>query len=320
MGDHFTVEVIAEADAPGVTLFTFTMTWTPVDSVEFVRPEDNDGDNNPDDLFDEADEDPVDGMDNDGDGAIDEDPPELFMTGFFPPTSPDFSRLSTIVPNWRTQEATGSAGTTPEIVVFTAPAENYTGPDSLAKITFRKLSVSQPTFSLTNATAEQYVAGSETMTVPVIFRGAYVSIDVGSAQMSGAMLSQATAVVVVINGNDYPADVTGDAWTLDIKTVLPSLTAQPVTVNAMKDGNLLSSIAIMDFIRSPGWFESEGNRSEHPADSDGSGSTDFFDLVRLGQSYNASAGIDRYDFRSDYNADGAVNLRDLLIIASYYGR
>jgi hypothetical protein len=319
IGDHFTIEVIAEADAPGVILFAFTVTWAPVDSVEFVRPEDNDGDNNPDDVLDEADEDPVDGVDNDGDGAIDEDPPELFMTGFFPPT--DSSRLSGIVPNWRTQEVMGSPGATPEIAVFTAslPPTNYTGPDSLAKVTFRKLSASQPTFSLTNATAEQYLSGTEAMTVPAIYRGAYVSIDVGSAQMSGAMLSQATSVVVAIGGNDYPAVVTGDTWTLDIKTTVPSLDAQPVTVEAMQNGDLLSSITIMGLIRSWGWYESEENHSEHPADSDGSGSTDFFDLVRLGQSYNTFAGVGRYDFRSDYNADGVVNLYDLLILVLKYG-
>jgi len=320
IGDNFTVEIIAEAGAPGVTLLAFTVTWTPVDSAGFVRPVDNDGDNNPEDPYDEADEDPVDGVDNDGDGAIDEDPPELFMTGFFPPTSADFSRLSGIVPNWRTQESTGSPGATPGIVVFTAPAANYTGPDSLAKVTFKKLSASKPTFSLTNVTAEQYLSGSETMSVPATFRGAYVNIDVGSAQMSGVMLSQATAVVVTIGGNNYPANVAGNGWTLDIKTIMPSLTAQPVTVKAMKGGSLLSSVTIMDFIRSWGWYESEKSHSEHPGDSDGSGKADFFDLVRLGQSYNTSTGTARYDLRSDYNADGAVNLADLLILGLHYGR
>ena len=66
IGEHFTVEVIAEANAPGVTLFAFAVTWTPESSVSFVHP-------------------------------VSEYSPELAMTGFFPPS--DFSRLSGIVPN-----------------------------------------------------------------------------------------------------------------------------------------------------------------------------------------------------------------------------
>ncbi len=286
VGESFTVEVIAEADAPGVMLFAFTVTWTPEGSVEFVRP-------------------------------TSEYSPELAMTGFFPPS--DFSRLSGIVPNWQTQEIAGSPGATPEICVFTAPAANYTGPDSLARITFKKLSASQPAFNIINATAAQYLSGSESTWVPVTAHIDYAAVDINSAMMFGTMLSQATAVIVTISGNDYLVDVAGDSWSLEMKNTMPSLTAQPVTVKAMQGGSLLSSIIITDFIRSPGWYESGISHSDHPGDSDGNGSKDVYDLVRLGQSYNSSVEEDRYDFRSDFNADGAVNLADLLIF-TYYGR
>jgi hypothetical protein len=285
-GDNFPIEIIAEADDPGVTLIAFTVTWAPESSVEFVRP-------------------------------VSENSSELAMTGFFPPS--DSSRLSGIVPNWSTQEATGSPGATPEIAVFTAPALNCIGPDSLARITFRKLSASQPTFSLTNTAAAQYLSGSESVWVPVTYQGAYINIDIGAAQMSGSMLSQATAAAVTIGGNDYKADAAGDTWTLDVKTVMPRLSAQPITVKAMQDDNLLTSTTIMEIIRSPGWYESEANHSEHPADGNADGSTDISDLVILGLSYGTSAGGARYDFRCDYNADGAVNLTDLLILGLHYG-
>ena len=38
IGDSCAVEIIAEADDPGVTLFVFTIAWTPAGAVEFVSP------------------------------------------------------------------------------------------------------------------------------------------------------------------------------------------------------------------------------------------------------------------------------------------
>ena len=38
IGEAFSVELIAEADAPGVTLFAFKVTWIPQGSVSFVSP------------------------------------------------------------------------------------------------------------------------------------------------------------------------------------------------------------------------------------------------------------------------------------------
>ena len=283
IGDKFTVEIIAAADAPGVTLIAFTVIWTPESSVEFVHP-------------------------------ASEGSSELAMTGFFPPT--DSSRLSGIAPDGTSTEAIGNPGATPEIVVFTAPANNYTGTDSLARVTFRKLSASQPTFNLTNATAAQ----SESTWISVTSQTAYTDVDAGSAQMSGSMLPQATGVVVEIAGSDYPADVAGDVWTLDIRPIRPSLVVQPITVKAIQGDSLLTSVTTMDFIRSPGWYENAGDHSEHPGDSDGSRKTDLPDVVRLGQSYNTSVGDARYDFRSDFNTDGVVNLADLLILGLNYNR
>jgi hypothetical protein len=127
-------------------------------------------------------------------------------------------------------------------------------------------------------------------------------------------------VIINIGGDDYSADVSGDSWTLETKNVAPSLSAQPITIKSMQGGNLLTSITITDFIRSPGWYEDDANHSEHPGDSNGDGVRDtFFDLIILSASYNASVGEGRYDFRSDYNADGIVNLSDFLIF-TFYGR
>jgi len=289
IGEYFTVEVIAEADAPGVTLFAFRLMWSPGGSVEFVHP-------------------------------VSESSPELAMTGFFPPSLPNFSRLSGIAPNWMTPELPGSSGITPEISAFTAPATNYTGPDSLAKITFRKLSSSLPSFDIIDATAAQHLSGSESTPVSVNSYTEYAIADSNNAMIYGSMFSQATAVIINIGGNDYSADVSGDSWTLETKNVAPSLSAQPITIKSMQGGNLLTSITITDFIRSPGWYEDNANHSEHPGDSNGDGVRDtFFDLIILSASYNASVGEDRYDFRSDYNADGIVNLSDFLIF-TFYGR
>ncbi len=287
-GDSFTVEIIAEVDNPGVTLFTFLMTWAPGGSLEFVRPT--------------------------GAGSQ-----ELAMTGFFPPSSFDFSRLSGIAPDGASDESVGSPGATPEITVYTAPAENYAGTDSLARITLRKLSSSYPSINLTNAKAVQHLGGSESTWVTVTTQMAYAGADAGQAVMSGIKPSQATSVVVNIDGRDYSANVTGDTWMLDIASVTPSLSVQPVTVKTMQGGTPLTSVTIMEVIRSPGWFENQGNHSEQPGDSDGDGDTDLTDLLKFGQSYNTFVGDSGYDFRCDYNADRSVNLFDLLILGLYYG-
>jgi len=283
IGDSFTVEIIAEADAPGVTLFNFAVTWSPGEAAEFIHPMD---------------------------GGL------LMMTGFFPGSSPDFSRLSGIMPDSTSQNSTGSSGSTPEIAVFTAPAMDSTGPDSLASITFRKQSLSYPTFGLFDAKA--YDSGSAL--VSVTYQTPYINIDADSATISGITLSQATTVVVNIGGSDYQAAVTGNTWTLNIKSVTPELNARQITVKAMDGGSLLNSLAVSDFIRSPGWYISSTNHSERPGDSDGDGDTDSADLMILAQSYNSTAGTDRYDFRCDYDADSAVNLRDLLIFGLNYNR
>jgi len=289
IGDSFTVEIVAEVDGPkenGVTLFTFLMTWAPAGSVEFVRPT---------------------------------NAQELVMTGFFPPSSPDFSRLSGIAPDWTSDESVGSPGATPEITVYTAPAENYAGTDSLARITLRKLSSSYPSINLTNAKAVQHLSGSESAWVTATTQIAYAGADAGQAVMSGIKPSQATSVVVNIGGRDYSANVNGDTWMLDIASITPSLSAQPVTVKTMQGGTPLTSVTIMEVIRSPGWFENQGNHSEQPGDSDGDGDTDLTDLLKFGQSYSTFAGDSGYDFRCDYNADRSVNLFDLLILGLYYG-
>ena len=150
-GDNFTVEVIASSGSPGVTMITFTVTWTPQGSASFVRP-------------------------------MSESSQELVMTGFFPPSS--FNRFSGIAPDWTSQSATGSPGSTPEISVFTAPALNSTGPDSLARITFRKLSSSYPTFRLTSTSAAQ----SDSTWVSVTAHGTFADVDVAGAEISGLQL------------------------------------------------------------------------------------------------------------------------------------
>ena len=288
IGEAFTVELIAEAD-PGVTMFAFKVAWTPQGSVSFVRP-------------------------------TSESSSELIMTGFFPQSSPDFSRLSGIAPNWTSQQLVGSSGATPEIAIFTAPPSNRTGPDSLARITFKKLGASYPTFSLTNAAAARHDGGSNSTWLPVSTYMPYFSVDIVNAKMSGNMLSQATAVVVSIAGKDHPASVTGNTWTLDIKTARPSLFPQSLTAKIMRGSSLLFSTASTDIVRSPGWYETAANHSEHPADSDNNGSVDLLDFRGLARCYDSSAGEAKYDFRFDYNADGVVNLFDLRILARNYGR
>jgi hypothetical protein len=282
------VEIAAEADAPGVMLFTFMLTWTPGGSAEFVRPT-NSGSQ------------------------------ELVMTGFFPPSTPDFSRLSGIAPDWTSELSMGSLGITPEITVYTAPAANYAGVDSLAKITFQKLSTSYPSFSMINAKAFRHLGGSESAQETVTFQTAYSGADVIQAAMSGTKPSSATSVTVNIGGRDYSADVIGDSWLLDIANVKPNLSPQTVTVTTMQGGTLLTSVTTLDVIKSPGWFESQTNHSEQPGDADGDGDTDLADLLKFGQSYGKYSGDTNYDFRCDYNADGKVNLVDLLILGLYYG-
>ena len=281
IGDTFTLEIIAEADAPGVTLVVFSAAWSPGGSAEFVHPM------------------------NGG---------SLMMTGFFPSSSA--SRLSGIMPDSTSESSVGNSGSTPEIAVFTAPALNSAGPDSLARITFRKQSSSYPIFSLTNAKAYD----SNSSLASVTFRTPYVDTDTNNAMISGPMLTQATAAVVNIGGSDYQTSVAGDTWTLDISSVAPGLSLQQITIKAMQGGSILNSFAVSDFIRSPGWYISSTNHSEDPADSDGDGDTDSVDLMIMAQAYSASAGDDRYDFRSDYNADGVVNLTDLLIFGLNYNR
>ena len=280
LGDTFALDIIAEADAPGVTMIVFTVSWSPVSSLNFVHPSSG--------------------------GS-------LTMTGFFPPTSFD-SRLSGIMPDFTSESSTGSSGSTPEIAVFTAPALDSVGPDSLASITFRKQSNSYPIFSLTGANA--YNSGSTP--VPVSYQSSYVNIDAGNGIMSGPMLSQANAVVVSIGGRDYQAEVAGNLWTLDIMAVAPSLNLQQVTIKAMQGGSLLNSVTIGRFIRSTGWYRSSTDHSERPADSDGDGDTDSADLSILARAYGSAAGEERYDFRCDYNMDGVVNLTDFLIYGLNY--
>ena len=282
-GDNFTVEVIASAGSPGVTMITFTVTWTAASSVSFARP-------------------------------TSESSQELAMTGFFPQSS--FNRFSGIAPDWTSESATGSPGATPEISVFTAPALNSTGPDSLARITFKKLSSSYPTFSLTGTSAAQ----SDSTWVSVTAHGTFADVDVAGAEISGAMLPQATSMVVNIGGRDYTAEVTGSKWKLNIKTLMPSLAVQPITLKVMRSTTLLASITIMDMVRSNGWYQDAGNHSEHPGDGNGDGVVNSLDLSGLGQSYASSAGSLRYDFRYDFNADGFVNLADLLVLGQHFGR
>ena len=281
IGDTFTLEIIAEADAPGVTLIVFSAAWSPGSSVEFVHPM------------------------NGG---------SLVMMGFFP--SSDSSRLSGIMPNSTSESSVGSSGSTPEIAVFTAPALNSIGPDSLALITFRKQSSSYPTFSLTDAKAYD----SNSSLASVTFRTPYVNTDANNAMMSGPMLTQATSVVVNIGGSDYQAGVAGNTWTLGISSVAPGLSPQQITIKAMQGDSMLNSFTVSDFIRSPGWYSSSTNHSQNPADSDGDGDTDSADLMIMAQAYSSSAGEGRYDFRCDYNADGVVNLTDLLIFGLNYNR
>ena len=281
IGDTFTLEIIAEADVPGVTLVVFSAAWSPGGSAEFVHPM------------------------NGG---------SLTMTGFFPSSSA--SRLSGIMPDSTSESSVGNSGSTPEIAVFTAPALNSAGPDSLARITFRKQSSSYPTFSLTGAKAYDSNSSSTSAT----FRTPYVHTDTNNAMMSGPMLNQATTVVVNIGGSDHQASVAGNTWTLDISSVAPGLSIQQITVKAMQGGSILNSSTVSDFIRSPGWYSSSTNHSQNPADSDGDGDTDSADLMIMAQAYSSSAGEGRYDFRSDYNADGVVNLTDLLIFGLNYNR
>jgi hypothetical protein len=281
-GDNFTVEIVASADSPGVTLITFTVTWTPASSVSFARP-------------------------------TSESSQELVMTGFFPQSS--FNRFSGIAPDWTSESATGGPGATPEISVFTAPALNSTGPDSLAKITFRKLSSSYPTFSLTGTSAAQ----SDSTWVSVIDHATFANVDAAGAEISGLMLPQATSMVVNIGGRDYTAGVTGNTWKLNIKTLMPSFAAQPINLKVMRSTSLLTSITIMDMVRSNGWYQDAGNHSEHPGDGNGDGIVNALDLAGLALSYGSSSGSPRYDFRYDFNADGFVNLADLLVLGQHFG-
>jgi hypothetical protein len=282
-GDNFTMEVVARADSPGVTLITFTVTWTPGSSVSFARP-------------------------------TSESSQELVMTGFFPQSS--FNRFSGIAPDWTSESATGSPGSTPAISVFTAPALDRTDPDSLARITFRKLSSSYPTFRLTGTSAAQ----SDSTWVSVTAHTTFADVDVAGAEISGVLLPQTTSMVMSIGGMDYTADVTGNTWKLNIKTLRPSLAAQPINLKVMRSATLLTSLTIMDMVRSSGWYQDAGNHSEHPGDGNGDGTVDSSDLAGLGQSYGLSAGSPRYDFRYDFNADGVVNLADLLVLGRHFGR
>ena len=282
-GDNFTMEVVARADSPGVTLITFTVTWTPEGSASFVRP-------------------------------MSESSQELVMTGFFPQSS--FNRFSGIAPDWTSQSAAGSPGATPAISVFTAPALNSTGPDSLARITFKKLSSSYPTFGLAGTSAAQ----SDSTWVSVTAHTTFADVDVAKAEISGVLLPQATSMVVSIGGMDYTADVTGNTWKLNIKTLMPSFAAQPINLKVMRSATLLTSLTIMDMVRSNGWYRDAGNRSEHPGDGNGDGVANALDLAGLALSYGLSAGSPRYDFRYDFNADGVVNLADLLVLGRHFGR
>jgi hypothetical protein len=282
-GDNFTVEVVASAGSPGVTMITFTVTWTPQGSASFVRP-------------------------------MSESSQELVMTGFFPQSS--FNRFSGIAPDWTSQSATGMPGSTPEISVFTAPALNSTDPDSLARITFKKLSSSYPTFGLTGASAAQ----SDSTWVSVTAHTTFANVDAAGAEISGVMLPQATSMVVNIGGRDYTADVIGNTWKLNIKSLRPSLAAQPINLKVMRSTSLLTSLTIMDMVRSNGWYQDAGNHSEHPGDGNGDGIVNALDLAGLALSYGSSAESQRYDFRYDFNADGFVNLADLLMLGQHYGR
>ena len=283
IGDVFALEIIAEADAPGVTMITFSVAWSPDSSLEFVHPTDG--------------------------GSV-------TMTGFFPPTSADYSRLSGVMPNSTSESSVGGLGSTPEIVVFTAPALNSAGPDSLVSITFRKQSAVYPTFSLTGANA--YNSGGAS--VPVSYQSSYVNIDASGAIMSGPRFSQADAVVVSVGGRDYQAEAAGDSWTLDIRSVAPTLSLQQVTIKAMQGGSLLNSVTVGGFIRSLGWYSNPTDHSERPADSDGDGDTDSADLAILARAYGSTVGEERYDFRCDYNVDGVASLADLLIFGLNYNR
>lgn len=286
IGDNFSLDIIAESDLPGVTLIVFTVTWSPESSLKFIYP-------------------------------ASENSSELAMTGFFPLTSPDSSRISGILPNWTTPKKTPEA--TPEISAYTAPPQNFTGPDSLVRVTFKKLSADQPMFSITNIKAAQYIGGSEVAWVSANFQTLNISIDAVNAQMSGRMLSRTTSVIISEGGNSYQATVSGNTWALNIKDFTPGITAQPVTIEFRQDNNILTSLTIFDIVRSPGWFESPENHSQHPGDNDGDGNKDILDLVRLGLAYGSSVGDERYDYRVDYNADGIVDHVDLLIFV-YHGR
>ena len=282
-GDNFTMEILASADSPGVTLITFTVTWTPQGSASFVGP-------------------------------TSESSQALVMTGFFPQSS--FNRFSGIAPDWTSQNATGSPGSTPAISVFTAPALDRTGPDTLARITFKKLSSSYPTFGLTSTSAAQSNSTGASVTAHTTF----ADVDVAGAEISGDLMPQTTSMIVNIAGMDYTADVTGNTWKLNIKTLRPSLAAQPINLKVMRSATLLTSLTIMDMVRSNGWYQNAGNHSEHPGDGNGDGTVNSSDLAGLGQSYGSSVGSPRYDLRYDFNADGVVNLADLLVLGRHFGR
>ena len=289
VNQEFSVQIMAEADAPGVTMMSFRLSWTPAGSVAYVPP-------------------------------VSEALPKLTMTGFFPQSSADFSRLSGVVPDWTTPYAVGSSGETPEIAVFTAPPENYAGPDLLAKITFKKLAEPAPVFSVAGATAQEYLSGSQTAPVQVQSYPSAIRIDLANAKVSGDMFARATGVMVGIGANDYQAAVAGNQWSLSIKSVSPSLNSLPITVKSMEGGSTLTTVTITGLIRSPGWFVSNQNKSDHPGDGNGNGTADIFDLLILGKSYSSSAGEQKYDFRADYNADGSVGLVDLLILGQHYNQ
>ncbi|MBD3184785.1 hypothetical protein GF312_21060 [Candidatus Poribacteria bacterium] len=288
-GQTFNVEILAEADAPGVTMMAFRLSWTPANSAEFVNP-------------------------------TDASPSSLSITGFFPQTTPDSSRVSGIAPDWTTQYSDGDFGLSPEITVFTAPAVNHSEADSLIKATFRKNSNTYPQFDITDASSYQYSGGPSSTTVTVNYYNDMFSKQLEKAEISGRMLSQANQVVVNIAGNDFQAEINGSYWSADIKNATPANSPQPLEIRYFQGNNLLTSFVVMDFIRSTGWYQSSSLSGQKPGDSDGDGSTGISDLLRLGKSYNTTAGSSGYDFRSDYNSDGLINLTDLLILGRNYGQ
>ena len=62
-----------------------------------------------------------------------------------------------------------------------------------------------------------------------------------------------------------------------------------------------------------------GVRVVHPGDFDADGDVDIFDIVRFASSYGSEAGDLLYDPNSDVDCDGEIRIFDLVMIVPFYG-